>query len=44
MFTMQPSHIQKLYEKLPDYQAMLKHYDPNGKFRNDFLNTNLFGA
>lgn len=44
MFTMQPSHIQKLYEKLPDYQAMLKHYDPNGKFRNDFLNTNLFSA
>ena len=44
MFTMQPSHIQKLYEKLPDYQAMLKHYDPNGKFRNDFLNTNIFGA
>lgn len=44
MFTMQPSHIQHLYEKLPDYQAMLKHYDPNGKFRNDFLNTNLFGA
>ncbi|MDW5267943.1 MULTISPECIES: FAD-binding protein [Acidobacteriaceae] len=44
MFTMQPSHIQKLYEKLPDYQAMLKHYDPNGKFRNDFLNTNIFSA
>ncbi len=44
MFTMQPSHIQKLYEKLPDYQAMLKHYDPDGKFRNDFLNTNIFGA
>ncbi|HEV2710109.1 MAG TPA: FAD-binding protein [Edaphobacter sp.] len=44
MFTTQPSHIQKLYEKLPDYQAMLKHYDTNGKFRNDFLNTNIFGA
>jgi len=44
MFTMQPSRIEQLYEKLPDYQAMLKHYDPNGKFRNDFLNTNIFGA
>ncbi len=44
MFTMQPSDIQKCYPKLPDYQAMLKHYDPNGKFRNDFLNTNIFGA
>jgi xylitol oxidase len=44
MFTMQPSDIQKQYQKLSDYQAMVKHYDPNGKFLNDFLNTNLFGA
>ena len=44
MFTMPPSRIHQLYEKLPDYQAMLKRYDPNGKFRNDFLNTNIYGA
>jgi xylitol oxidase len=44
MFTMQPSDIQKCYPKLPDYKAMLKHYDPAGKFRNEFLNTTLFGA
>ena len=44
MFTMQPSRIHQLYEKLPDYQAMLKHFDPNGKFRNGFLDTNIFSA
>ena len=29
---------------LPEYRALLKHYDPNGKFRNEFLDTNIFGA
>jgi xylitol oxidase len=44
MFTMQPSRLKQLYEKLPDYQALLTHYDPSGKFRNPFLDTNIFGA
>ncbi len=44
MFTMPPSRIKQLYEKMPDYQALLKQYDPNGKFRNDFLNTNIYGG
>jgi xylitol oxidase len=44
IFTMAPSHLKSLYERLPDYQALLKHYDPSGKFRNEFLNTNLYGA
>lgn len=44
MFTMQPSRIHQLYEKMPDYQAMLKHFDPTGKFRNGFLDTNIFSA
>jgi len=44
MFTMQPSRLKQLYEKLPDYQALLQHYDPTGKFRNAFLDTNIFGA
>jgi xylitol oxidase len=44
IFTMAPSHLKSLYERLPDYQALLKHYDPTGKFRNEFLNTNIYGA
>jgi xylitol oxidase len=44
LFTMEPARIGRLYEKMPDYQALLRHYDPNGKFRNEFLDTNVFGA
>jgi xylitol oxidase len=45
LFTMPPSQLKQRYGKrMTDYQALLKHYDPNGKFRNDFLNTNIYGA
>ncbi|HEV2274903.1 MAG TPA: FAD-binding protein [Acidobacteriaceae bacterium] len=44
LFTMPPAHIQSLYAKLPDFRALLQHYDPQGKFRNAFLNTNLWNA
>jgi alditol oxidase len=43
LFTMSPAHLGSLYARLPDYEALLKHYDPNGKFRNGFLNTNIYG-
>ena len=42
LFTMSPSRLQSLYSKLPDFRQLLKLYDPDGKFRNDFLNRNLF--
>ncbi|MCZ8514024.1 FAD-binding protein [Paenibacillus filicis] len=38
LFAMSPARLQSLYEKLPDFQQLLLHYDPQGKFRNDFLN------
>ncbi|MBW7453298.1 FAD-binding protein [Paenibacillus sepulcri] len=38
LFTMPPERLQPLYEKLPDFQQLLLRYDPQGKFRNDFLN------
>ncbi len=44
LFTMAPSRLQSLYTKLPEYKELVKHYDPSGKFRNGFLDTNLFGA
>jgi xylitol oxidase len=44
LFTMSPSRLKSLYAKLPDYQALLGRYDPAGKFRNGFLNTNIYGA
>ena len=43
LFTMSPARLQSLYEKLPDFQGLLQHYDPQGKFRNAFLDKYIYG-
>ncbi len=42
LFTMSPAHLASLYEKLPAFRKMLKGYDPNGKFRNAFLDKYIY--
>jgi xylitol oxidase len=42
LFTMPPARLQSLYERLPDFQQLLRHYDPQGKFRNAFLDTYVY--
>ncbi|MEH7120084.1 FAD-binding protein [Neobacillus vireti] len=42
LFTTPPAKIQSLYEKMPEFQQLLLKYDPNGKFRNAFLNQYIF--
>ena len=44
LFTMNPRHVQTLYKKLPEFQELLRHYDPEGKFRNAFLDKYIFGG
>jgi alditol oxidase len=44
LFTVSPERLRSLYEKMPEFIALSKVFDPQGKFRNDFLNTNIFGA
>jgi xylitol oxidase len=44
LFTMAPAHLRSLYAKMSDFQAMLTQYDPGGKFRNEFINKNLYDA
>jgi len=39
LFTMQPAQLQPLYEKLADFRQLLLQVDPQGKFRNSFLET-----
>ncbi|MDD9268234.1 FAD-binding protein [Paenibacillus sp. GCM10023248] len=39
LFTMEPSRLKAGYEKLPDFQQLLRQCDPHGKFRNAFLDT-----
>jgi xylitol oxidase len=42
LFTLPPAQLHSRYEKLADFTKLAAKYDPKGKFRNDFLNTNLF--
>ena len=44
LFTMSPVRLQSLFQKLPDFQNLLWSYDPQGKFRNAFLDTYIFGG
>jgi xylitol oxidase len=44
LFVMAPETLRSRYERLPEFLALAKKFDPKGKFRNEFLNTNLFGA
>ncbi len=42
LFAISPAVIQSRYEKLNDFKELVAKHDPKGKFRNEFLNTNLF--
>jgi alditol oxidase len=44
LFTMPSAHLRSHYPKMSDYQAMLAQYDPNGKFRNEFISKKIYGA
>ena len=42
LFTLSPSVLQQRYEKLADFKHLVNQYDPGGKFRNEFVNKNLY--
>jgi alditol oxidase len=42
LFTTSPATLKSIYEKLPDFVHLSNKYDPQGKFRNQFLITNIF--
>jgi xylitol oxidase len=42
LFTTPPAQLKAIYERLPEFIQLSKKYDPRGKFRNEFLNTNIF--
>jgi alditol oxidase len=44
LFTISPARLRSLYEKLPEFVELSGKFDPNGKLRNEFLNTNIFMA
>nr|WP_317890571.1 FAD-binding protein [Acidicapsa ligni] len=44
VFTVAPERLHKLYEKMPDYKALMRQHDPQGKFHNEFVDKNVFNA
>jgi len=44
LFTTSPPVLKSIYKKLPDFIELSKKHDPQGKFRNEFLKTNIFTA
>ncbi len=44
LFTTPATHLEALYPRLSDFRQLLRHYDPEGKFRNRFLDTYIFGG
>lgn len=44
LFTVIPLVLHERYEKLPDFLQLIKNYDPQGKFRNAYLDLNIYPA
>jgi len=44
LFTISHQRLGTLYEKLPDFQQLIQRYDPQGKFRNAYLDQHIFGT
>jgi xylitol oxidase len=42
--TTPPERLQTLFPRLPDFQALARRSDPDGKFRNAFLDTYVLGG
>jgi xylitol oxidase len=44
VFTISPAQLESRYERMQDFRHLLSKYDPQGKFRNAFLDLNIFGT
>jgi len=44
LFTTSPPELKSVYKRLPDFIQLSKNYDPQGKFRNEFLSMNIFSS
>jgi xylitol oxidase len=42
LFTTSPATLKGIYKKMPAFIELSRKYDPDGKFRNEFLNKNIF--
>ncbi|MEI9980866.1 MAG: FAD-binding protein [Edaphobacter sp.] len=44
LFTLKPAVVQEQYARLKAFRALAGTYDPTGRFRNEFLDLNVFGV
>lgn len=44
LFKTSPAVLKSIYRQMPAFIELAKKYDPQGKFRNDFLNKNIFAS
>jgi alditol oxidase len=44
LFTTSPKELKSIYKKIPEFVELSKTYDAKGKFRNEFLDTNIFSS
>lgn len=44
LFTMSAAELQPLFPRLPDFRALARRCDPEGKFHNDYLQTYIFAS
>jgi xylitol oxidase len=44
LFTVPPATLTARYEKLAAFRTLLKEHDAKGKFRNEFVNRDVFEA
>ena len=44
LFTMPAAQVRAGYPRLGDFRQLLNTYDPDGKFRNDFVERNIFSV
>jgi xylitol oxidase len=43
IFTLSPKVLESRYARLADFKKLVAEYDPHGKFRNGFLDHNIYG-
>lgn len=42
LFTLKAAQLRGVYPKMNEFKALVQQYDPNGKFRNEFITTELY--
>jgi xylitol oxidase len=44
LFTTSSMELKSIYKKMPEFVELSRRYDPQGKFRNEYLNRNIFAT